>query len=122
MSRSQLSLTALVQACVGILGLSYTDVMQCADALDELSAACPVEPAHVKHLGSLTSAPSEHAATGSISRNCYLDAVRIDDELLLLVGNHPIRCDGLGATVWLADELVRIAVDQLCEHRVVRRN
>ncbi len=146
-----LSLVRLAQACGGIHRLTYLDIEQCAGELRGLTAASPIEPADVEHLGSLPNGeellPAEVAAQcGKISRGAFLDAVRIDDELLLLVADHPIRCSGLGATVWQATptprteeelvaicvelhgahpdaaHLVRTAIEQLCAHDVLRRN
>lgn len=143
MPRPLLTLTRHVQACGGIHRLSYTEIEECADPLRELIADDPEEVAEVEQFPP-PGVPARGEA-GSVHRGTYADAVRIDDEVLLLIGDLPIRCSGLGATVWHAtrrprtveqlvdicveqhgnhpeaDALVRAAVDELCAHGVLAR-
>ena len=143
MPQPLLTLTRHVQACGGIHRLSYTDIEECADTLRELAGNDAAEEAEVVHLPP-ASAPAR-GEVGSFHRGAYVDAVRIDDEILLLVEDLPVRCSGLGATVWdathqprtieelvdicvelhgahsEADALVRAAVEELCRHGVLAR-
>ena len=138
------TLTRHVQACGGIHRLSYTDIEECADTLRALAADDAAEDAEVEHLP--PSGVSARGEIGSFHRGAYVDAVRIDDEILLLIEDLPIRCSGLGATVWDAaaeprtiqelvdicvelhgehpdaEGLVRAAVDELCRHGVLTRD
>ena len=144
MTEPLLSIVRLVQACGGIHRLSYDEIEHCEGPLRRLAAASPSEDADVEHLGSLSDPLPEPAVTGTFRRGAFLDGVRIDNELLLLVGDYPVRCSGLGATMWLsldsprteaellaicvelhgphpdAATLVRAAIDQLSEHQVLR--
>ncbi|NYJ73484.1 hypothetical protein [Allobranchiibius huperziae] len=137
-----LTLTRHVQSCGGIHRLHYSEIEECADTLRALAADDPAEVAQVEHLSPPTDEPAP-GAIGSVRRGAYADAVRIDEEILLLIEDLPIRCSGLGATVWDAareprtleelvsicvelhgdhpdaDALVHAAVEELCAHGVL---
>ena len=144
MPRPLLTLVRHVQSCGGIHRLHYTDIEECVDTLEQLSAEDSAEPAEIEHLPPADARPE--GDDGSLRRGTYADAVRIDDEILLLIEDLPIRCSGLGATVWDAaaeprtiqelvdicvelhgehpdaEGLVRAAVDELCRHGVLTRD
>lgn len=70
--------------------------------------------------------PAVTAAT-RVRRRAWTDAVRTDDELLLLVRDRPYRLAGVGHALWLAldrprtlDELVDEVVAELGEHPEAR--
>ncbi|MBO1753683.1 hypothetical protein [Allobranchiibius sp. CTAmp26] len=116
-----LTLTRHVRSCGGIHRLRYTEIQECADTLRKLVADDPAEVAEVEHLPP-TGTPAR-GQVGSYHRGAYADAVRIDDEILLLIEDLPIRCSGLGATVWdataqprTAEELVDICIEMHGEH------
>lgn len=94
-----------IQACGGVHRLHYAEIDLCGDLLRELSAAEPVQSADVRYPPPADQEPADAAppsVPAAIRRGSCLDAVQIDDEILLLVQDTPIRCSGLGATVWLA--------------------
>lgn len=120
-----------VRSCGGIHHLLYRDIQDCVRVLTELAEADPQVEADIEHFPGTGDAAAEGAAsasasasqTGRIRRGQYVDAIRIDDEVLLVNDERPIRCTGLGATVWLQAqtprsmrELLQACIEQHGDH------
>ncbi len=105
------AIVQLVVDCGGVHRLHYAEIEGVAGTLRDLLSTPTQEPADVAHLssGDGTTAPGP----GTVTRAAYADAVRIDDEVLLLVGDRPVRCSGLGATVWSACDRPRTPAELL---------
>ncbi|KNX36179.1 hypothetical protein VV01_01875 [Luteipulveratus halotolerans] len=113
LDRPLLRLVDLIAAVGGARRLTYAEVAGTADLLtDALSTATPVA-ASVEHHPprirptDLYAEPVRYPARElrsdtELQRSAYVDAVQVDDEVLVLVGATPVRLTGLGATIWLA--------------------
>ena len=119
MLRPLQTLAGALQRAGGVWRLRYREVEETAQLLcDALRSRTP-DPSHVVAFepaddrSSRPGSPVDAAidTTGStdepdlqdttrVIRAPYLDAVGIDDEIVVLVGNHPARLSGLGATLW----------------------
>lgn len=111
MPRPLQTLAGAVQRAGGVWRLRYHDVEDATDLLRDAVLADPVEPSDVTAFPapldrssrppSVTSTSSAGLADGSqVIRAPYLDAIGIDDEVLVLIDTRPVRLSGLGATIW----------------------
>ncbi len=108
-----------IAAMGGALRLRYRDIDEATGLLRARLAQCgPTDPVH-RHLPPTDDEPEprhpatddepepRHPATDDddalparVRRAPYSDAVAVDAEVLVLVGNVPARLGGLGATIW----------------------
>jgi hypothetical protein len=119
-------LCRLVDACGGILRLTYSEIDDAEDLivglLREPGPATPdwTDPGN-------RPAPAGSVAwglmDGRIRRKPYLDAVQVDGEALLMIRDTPVRLAGIGLTVWTQaaaapdmDELVALVVAEHGPH------
>lgn len=99
------TLAAHLLACGGAQRLSYTEIGEAAGLIaDALADSAPLDlpvdgypPMDDEHYG-------QPAPEGTYARKQYVDAIGVDEELLVLVGMQPLRLSGIGATVWRAAE------------------
>jgi DNA polymerase III delta prime subunit len=121
-----LALTTLLRLGGGPVALEYEEI---DEHLEELGAllddeAQPAGPEPVHHPATEVTAPGP----GRWARWPWVDAVEVDDTLLVLVADRVERLDALGRTLWLAcgrprtvDELVADAEAEHGSHPDARR-
>ena len=116
-------LCQLVDACGGIVRLRYSEIDDTeeliVDLLGEPASATPewTDPGN-------RPVPEGSAAwglmDGRIRRKPYLDAVQVEDEALLMIGDTPVRLTGIGLTVWThassAPDLEELVALVVAEH------
>lgn len=163
MHRPLQTLTGALRRAGGVWRLRYREIDDAADLLRDALDTPRADPSVVtEHApaddgsgrpqpgGDDTDLP-EHPHdrhlpdTARVIRTPYLDAVGIDDEILVLVDNRPVRLSGLGATIWAhsaaaisdselielcvaehgdhprAADLVRDAIGELVQHQALQR-
>ena len=99
------SLWSLMDAAGGVWALEYDEIHEHLDELERLLAedlAPTGDPRPRRHPGSQE--PVEVPIT-ELQRHPWVDAVEIEDEVLILYPTHAVRLDGLMASLWL--ELAR---------------
>lgn len=112
------TLAGALQRAGGVWRLRYREVSDTAQLLRDALGSDDADPSHIVGFGptddrsSRPSAPPASPAdtavddepdlpdTARVIRAPYLDAVGIDDEIVVLVGTHPARLSGLGTTLW----------------------
>lgn len=121
-----LALTEAIQAAGGAHRLEYAEIEDaaplCHALLGRPRPATPAGPrvAHLPGPGAL--APCAGDGAGPVHRLPWTDAVRIDDEVLVLVGAQPFLLGPLGAVLWEAADAADLealhtrAVDVLGKH------
>ena len=104
-----------ITAMGGVMRLHYRDIEDCADLLQcALDRSAPLE-ADWSHLPpGASDRPMPYAdlpdyrtdvpvgSASVVERAPYTDAVATEDEVLVLVGQAPLRLTGLGATIWVS--------------------
>lgn len=116
-------LCAVAEACGGVLRLIYRDIDE-ADAMltDLLSRTKPRSEAW-QDPGNRP-VPEDSAAwglmDGRVRRRPYVDAVQIDDEVLLLIDDGAVRLTGIGSTIWrracAAPDVSKLVRSLVAEH------
>jgi len=124
------TLVALVDSCEGVFALEYDEVADHLDALTGLLTWTPDDssPTPLPHGSVVRHAPpsaSEQAtpATGEVGRAVWVDAVEVDDEVVVLLDGTVVHVAGLTASCWLllaeprtADALVAAARELHGDH------
>lgn len=98
-------LCAVSQECGGLHRLSFHQI---DDGVADLLRALQAEPVTATEDWQPVADPvpeepdiSTGFLDGRVRRRHHRDAVRIDGEILVLVGSAPVRISGIGLTVWL---------------------
>lgn len=159
MRRPLQSLAGTLQRAGGVWRLRYREIEDTAPLLREVLHSRTPDPSDVvafEPFDDRSSRPTpepvadteqdpELSDTACVIRAPYVDAVGIDDEIVVLSGAHPIRLSGLGSTIWAgcaratsveqltelsvaehghhprAAHLVRDAIRELLLHNVLQR-
>jgi len=113
MQRPLRSLAATLHAAGGVWRLRYRDVADAAPLLREALRSHPADPSRIwepapsreDRAGRPVDAdaagqPAQLSGASRVARAPYLDAVGVDDEVLVLVERRPARLSGLGSTIW----------------------
>ncbi|WP_123914922.1 hypothetical protein [Georgenia muralis] len=114
-------LCAVSQECGGLRRLSFHQI---DDGVADLLRAVLTEPvADTEDWQPVADPVSDEPdistgfLDGRVRRRHHRDAVRIDGEILLLVGSAPVRISGIGLTVWLESHEAP-TIEQLVEAAV----
>jgi hypothetical protein len=113
-------LCRLVDACGGLLRVKYTEVADIEDLVIDLLSE-PASAAQEWIDPGNRPVPEGSVAwglmDGRVRRKSYLDAVQVDDEVLVMIGGTPVKLTGIGVTIWThaaaapsVDELVALVV------------
>lgn len=113
MRRPLQSLIRTVARAGGVWRLRYREIADAAPLLRTRLAALAPDPSEIVEVAASEDtgsgeppeqpAPSEPpvlSTTTRVIRGPHLDAIRVDDEIVVLVGAKPARLTGLGATIW----------------------
>lgn len=118
MRRPLQTLAGALQRAGGVWRLRYREVEDTAQLLRDALRSRTPDPSHVVAFDPIDDRSSRPTATvdavgattddaepslqdtSRVIRAPYLDAVGIDDEIVVLVGTLPVRLSGLGSTVW----------------------
>ena len=98
-------LCGLVEVCGGVQRLVYTEILDAREVVAASLSALPVMA--VESWVDPGGRPQPEGSVawgimdGKVRRAPYRDAIQVDDEALVLVGDIPIRLAGIGLTIWL---------------------
>lgn len=98
------------EACGGIYRLAYSEIRDAEDLLVALGGDVSGTPdAGAVERWTVIGSPMDDdtaavgtAGDGVVRRGHFLDAVKVGDEALVLVGTVPVRLGPLGLTLWRA--------------------
>lgn len=124
------TLCRFIDACGGVFRLHYAQIADAADLLADLLARSPA-PAESWAADPRPGNPVDARwglRDGKVRRRPAQDAVHIDDEVLLMIDDRPVRLTGIGSTLWRAapepttlGELHQAAVDAHGDHPQARQ-
>jgi len=139
MARPLWSLATAVHTAGGVWRLRYREIADVApllrDALcghradpSDIAQPTPARPDDRPGRPVASDATQRLTAGSLVTRAPYLDAVCIDDEVLVLVERRPARLSGLGSTIWrhsarptAVGELTRRCIDEHGDHEAADR-
>jgi hypothetical protein len=99
------TLLSLIDATGGVWALEYDEIHDHLDDLERLLAEeiAPVDrPRPPHHPGDIKGVAPAEVAANMVRRLPWADAIELDDELLVLLGERAVRLDNLMATLWLS--------------------
>jgi hypothetical protein len=97
------TLLSLVQSAGGVWALEYVEISEHLDELEALLARDIVSeplPNLLQHPGT-SQEPATSARADTLRRLPWVDAIELDDEVLVLQAMRAVRLDHLMATTWL---------------------
>lgn len=119
-------LCRLVDVCGGVVRLSYTEIGDAEQLIVDLlrePASAPPEWTDPGNGPVPEGSVAWGLMDGRVRRKPYLDAIQVDDEALLMIGDTPVRLAGIGLTIWThaasapdLDELVALVVAEHGPH------